>query len=150
MYEFSNSTRRSFLKKIKGSEPGTREPGSLAPGPGEEERGGCRELAVYSDLVSLASSSHTESSTLTRTGSSHLLSYLRLEKRESNFVRPVLILGPFAQSIIEKLSSDHPSKFVQCLPEYMNSDLKAVEKVYLMRRHFKGIFVSILFLGSYR
>ena len=126
MYEFSNSTRRSFLKKIKGSEPGAREGQSQALGPQEEET---RELAVYSDLVSLASSSHMEASTLTRTSSSHLLSYLRLEKRESDFVRPVLILGPFAQSIIEKLSSDHPSKFVQCLPEYMNSDLKTVEKV---------------------
>ena len=127
MYEFSNSTRRSFLKKIKGSEPGTREGQSL--GPGDEE---CRELAVYSDLV-------TESSTLTRAGSSHLLSYLRLEKRESHFVRPVLILGPFAQSIIEKLSSDHPSKFVQCTPEYMNSDLKTVEKVELMHQCLKEV-----------
>ena len=127
MYEFSNSTRRSFLKKIKGSEPSTREGQSLALGLGEDEE--CRELAVYSDLMSLASSSHPETNTLTRAGSSHLLSYLRLEKRESQFVRPVLILGPFSQSIIEKLSSDHPSKFVQCLPEYMNSDLKTVEKV---------------------
>ena len=147
MYEFSNSTRRSFLKKIKGSEPGTREGQSLALGPGEEE---CRELAVYSDLVSLASSSHPESSTLTRAGSSHLLSYLRLEKRESHFVRPVLILGPFAQSIIEKLSSDHPSKFVQCTPEYMNSDLKTVEKVELMHQRLKGVSLSILSSGRCR
>ena len=44
------------------------------------------------------------------------------------YVRPVLILGPFSSRIIEKLSLDHPSKFVQCLPEYMNSDLKTVEK----------------------
>ena len=145
MYEFSNSTRRSFLKKIKGSEPGTREGQSL--GPGEEE---CRELAVYSDLVSLASSSRPESSTLTRAGSSHLLSYLRLEKRESHFVRPVLILGPFAQSIIEKLSSDHPSKFVQCTPEYMNSDLKTVEKVELMHQCLKGVHLSNLCLGRCR
>ena len=123
VYEFSNSTRRSFLKKIKGSEAGTRD--------GQEEGEETRELAVYSDLVSLASSSHMEGATLTRAGSSHLLSYLRLEKKESHFVRPVLILGPFAQSIIEKLSSDHPSKFVQCLPEYMNSDLKTVEKVII-------------------
>ena len=44
------------------------------------------------------------------------------------YARPVLILGPFSSRIIEKLSLDHPSKFVQCLPEYMNSDLKTVEK----------------------
>ena len=42
--------------------------------------------------------------------------------------RPVLVLGPFAQIVVQKLSSDHPSKFVHCSPEYMNSDLKTVEK----------------------
>ena len=31
--------------------------------------------------------------------------------------------------ILEKLCSDHPSKFVHSQPEYMNSDLKTVEKV---------------------
>ena len=45
------------------------------------------------------------------------------------FFRPILIVGPFSQSILEKLCSDHPSKFVHSQPEYMNSDLKTVEKV---------------------
>ena len=71
-------------------------------------------------------------------------------ERESQFVRPVLILGPFAQSIIEKLSSDHPSKFVQCTPEYMNSDLKTVEKVELMHQCLKGVHLSNLCLGRCR
>ena len=106
---------------------------------------------MYSDLDSLTSGSHLERNSLT--GSSHLLSYTRLEKKEISFVRPVLILGPFAQSIIEKLSSDHPSKFVQCLPEYMNSDLKTVEKVnpsylrnnkiYICFRALPTIYLSI-------
>ena len=45
------------------------------------------------------------------------------------FFRPILIVGPFSQCILEKLCSDHPSKFVHSQPEYMNSDLKTVEKV---------------------
>ena len=45
------------------------------------------------------------------------------------YFRPILIVGPFSQCILEKLCSDHPSKFVHSQPEYMNSDLKTVEKV---------------------
>jgi len=34
--------------------------------------------------------------------------------------RPILILGPLADAVIDKLSSDYPHKFCRCEPEYMN------------------------------
>ena len=113
VYEFSNSTRRSFLKKIRGAEQSSSKQGL-------ED---CRELAVYSDVESLLSHSDNE-----RLNSHQACSYLRVERRNFTSVRPVLIVGPFSQCILEKLSSDHPSKFVLCQPEYMNSDLRTVEK----------------------
>ena len=72
VYEFSNSTRRSFLRKIKGNEA-SNSSGSL--------EGECRELAVYSDVDSLVTRDnarhHTELSS----------SYCRVEKRNFNCVR---------------------------------------------------------------
>lgn len=108
VYEFSNSTRRSFLRKIKGSETSS---GNTI---GEDD---CKELAVYSDIDSLMCPISQASS-----------GYLRVEKRSFTCVRPILILGPFANYVIEKLTSTNPSKFVHCVPEYMNSDLRTVEK----------------------
>ena len=57
------------------------------------------------------------------------LSYFQERVKTLLFFRPILIVGPFSQCILEKLCSDHPSKFVHSQPEYMNSDLKTVEKV---------------------
>ena len=57
------------------------------------------------------------------------LSYFQERVNMLIFFRPILIVGPFSQCILEKLCSDHPSKFVHSQPEYMNSDLKTVEKV---------------------
>ena len=74
VYEFSNSTRRSFLKKIKSN---TRQ--------GTED---CKELAVYSDVESLLSHTETEKLNSQLGGGS----YLRLEKRSFTSVRSVLVL----------------------------------------------------------
>ena len=42
--------------------------------------------------------------------------------------RPVLILGPLADAVVDKLVSDHPFKFVRCQPEYMDCDMTSLEK----------------------
>ena len=108
VYEFSSSTRRSFFKRRKG----------------EMCNNESKELAVYSDVESLLS--HSDSEKLHK--QMQTSSYLRVEKRTFSSIRPVLILGPFADSVMDKLASDYPSRFVHCEPEYMNSDLRTVEK----------------------
>jgi len=108
VYDFSTSTRRSFFKRRKD----------------DDSNGESKELAVYSDVDSLLS--HSDSEKLHK--QMQTSSYLRVEKRNYSSVRPVLIIGPFAEPIMDKLASDYPSKFVHCEPEYMNSDLRTVEK----------------------
>ena len=93
VYEFSNSTRRSFLRKIRGNEAT-----SSSVSSGDDE---CRELAVYSDVASL------------KTVSSPQSGYLRLEKRNFSCVRPVLVFGPLANIVMDKLTITNPSKFVR-------------------------------------
>ena len=75
VYEFSNSTRRSLLRRIKGGEAAAA--GSVAPGAAE---GDCRELAVYSELELRQEAEQSRAA-------NYLLSYLRLDKRNSHCVR---------------------------------------------------------------
>ena len=74
VYEFSNSTRRSLLRRIKGGEAAA---GSVAAGAAE---GDCRELAVYSELELRQEAEQGSPA-------NYLLSYLRLDKRNSHCVR---------------------------------------------------------------
>ena len=104
IHELSNSTRRSFFKRKRNG-------------------GESKELAVYSDVSSLLS--HTDSEKLMLKQSS---SYLRVEKRNYQSLRPVLIIGPFSEAIGDKLASDYPTTFGHCEPEYLNSDLATVEQ----------------------
>ena len=71
VYEFSNSTRRSFLKRIRGAESAGKQ--------GTED---CKELAVYSDVESLLSHSDNERLNCHQAGS-----YLRVERRNFSSVR---------------------------------------------------------------
>ena len=43
--------------------------------------------------------------------------------------RPVLIVGPLSEAVLDKLMSDYPHKFARCEPEYMNCNQEALEKV---------------------
>ena len=42
--------------------------------------------------------------------------------------RPVLIIGPLNETVVEKLISDYPHKFARCEPEFMNCTQEALEK----------------------
>ena len=48
-----------------------------------------------------------------------------------NVTRPILIVGPLSEAVLDKLLSDYPDKFARCEPEYMNCDQEALEKVYI-------------------
>ena len=46
-----------------------------------------------------------------------------------NVTRPILIVGPLSEAVLDKLISDYPHKFARCEPEYMNCNQEALEKV---------------------
>ena len=52
-------------------------------------------------------------------------------KFSDNVTRPILIVGPLSEAVLDKLSSDYPDKFARCEPEYMNCDQEALEKVWI-------------------
>ena len=80
VYEFSNSTRRSFLRKIKGNEPGLSN---------NSMDGDIKELAVYSDVESLKTQHDEER--IPQLQPCNYSGYLRVEKRSFNSVRLVSI-----------------------------------------------------------
>lgn len=42
--------------------------------------------------------------------------------------RPVLVIGPLAECVTEKLIQDFPDKFTRCIPEVMHCPLNMMEK----------------------
>ena len=58
--------------------------------------------------------------------------------------RPVLIVGPLADAVVDKLVSDYPHRFVRCQPEYMDCTLAALEKGVM-----ENIFVDFRRRGSH-
>ena len=105
----STSTRRSFFKRRKSGRSSSRD---------------SKELASYIDMPSLLS--YSDSGTLHE--DPQINSYIRVDKWDFMQTRPVLILGPLADAVVDKLVSDHPFKFIRCQPEYMDCDMTSLEK----------------------
>ena len=121
----STSTRRSFFKRRKAGRSSSRD---------------SKELASYFDVASLLS--YSDSGTLHEDPG--ITSYTRVEKWDYSLTRPVLILGPLADAVVDKLVSDYPYKFVRCQPEYMDCDMSALEKGVL-----DNMFVDFRRRGSH-
>jgi guanylate kinase len=121
----STSTRRSFFKRRKAGRSSSRD---------------SKELASYSDVHSLLS--YSDSGTLHEEPS--INSYVRVEKWDFMMTRPVLIVGPLADTVVDKLVSEHPNGMVRCQPEYVDSDMKALEKGVM-----DNVFVDFKRRGSH-
>ena len=123
----STSTRRSFFKRRKAGRSSSRD---------------SKELASYIDMPSLLS--YSDSGTLHE--DPQINSYIRVEKSDYlHQTRPILILGPLADAVVDKLISDYPHKFVRCQPEYMTDcDTATLEKGVL-----DNIFVDFKRRGSH-
>merc|ERR1719192_3161465 len=106
----STSTRRSFFKRRNKA--------------GRSSSRDSKELASYFDVASLLS--YSDSGTLHEEPS--INSYVRVERWDFMMTRPVLIVGPLADTVVDKLVSEDPHKFVRCQPEYMDSDMTSLEK----------------------
>lgn len=59
-------------------------------------------------------------------------------------LRPVLIMGPLADCVTEKLIQDFPDKFTRCVPEVMNCTQALMEKGVA-----ENIFVDYRKKGNY-
>ena len=121
----STSTRRSFFKRRKAGRSSSRD---------------SKELASYSDVHSLLS--YSDSGTLHEEPS--INSYVRVEKWDFMMTRPLLIVGPLADTVVDKLVSEHPNGMVRCQPEYVDSDMKALEKGVM-----DNVFVDFKRRGSH-
>jgi len=121
----STSTRRSFFKRRKAGRSSSRD---------------SKELASYSDVHSLLS--YSDSGTLHE--EPNINSYVRVEKWDFMMTRPVLIVGPLADAVVDKLVSDNPNTFIRCQPEYVDSDINALEKGVL-----DNVFVDFKRRGSH-
>ena len=122
----STSTRRSFFKRRNKA--------------GRSSSRDSKELASYFDVASLLS--YSDSGTLHE--DPQINSYIRVEKWDLTVTRPVLIVGPLADAVVDKLVSDYPHKYVRCQPEYMDSDMTSLEKGVL-----NNIFVDFRRRGSH-
>ena len=121
----STSTRRSFFRRRKAGRSSSRD---------------SKELASYSDVHSLLS--YSDSGTLHEEPS--INSYVRVERWDFMMTRPVLIVGPLADTVVDKLVSEHPNGMVRCQPEYVDSDMKALEKGVM-----DNVFVDFKRRGSH-
>ena len=121
----STSTRRSFFKRRKSGRSSSRD---------------SKELASYFDVASLLS--YSDSGTLHEDPT--INSYIRVDKQDYMLTRPVLILGPLADAVVDKLVADFPHKYVRCQPEYMEADLASLEKGVM-----DNVFVDFRRRGSH-
>jgi membrane-associated protease RseP (regulator of RpoE activity) len=122
----STSTRRSFFKRRnKSARSSSRD---------------SKELACYSDVQSLLS--YSDSGTLHEEPA--INSYIRVEKWDFMMTRPILIVGPLADAVVDKLVCDYPNLYIRCLPEYVDSDMNALEKGVI-----DNIFVDFKRRGSH-
>jgi len=102
---WTKTARRSFLKRRKGGS-------SLARSSSRDSK----ELATFSDMGSLSSFAADSSCALHE--DPHINSYVRVERLDYLVTRPVLIIGPLAEAVVDKLLSDYPHKFSRCKPKF--------------------------------
>ncbi|XP_055640988.1 disks large homolog 5 [Toxorhynchites rutilus septentrionalis] len=101
----STSARRSFFKRIKPQRSSSRD---------------SKELASFSNThLSL----YVDSGSLNDDG---LTSYQRVERLEYKY-RPVLVLGPLSECVIEKLCIDFPEHFHRCQQNQMRCTKEDME-----------------------
>ncbi|KAF6033025.1 DLG5 [Bugula neritina] len=111
--------RRSFFKRRSGRH--------------QHQRSGSkdsRELTSFSDL------SASNDNVPTADDGAPLL-YQRVEKIKCHYPRPVVILGPFAEALIQKLVNESFDKFKEYEEEFLNTDNTVIEDDIS-----KGVFVD--------
>ncbi|XP_013400011.1 disks large homolog 5-like [Lingula anatina] len=102
----SATARRSFFRRKKHQRNNSKD---------------SRELASFSDV-----SINTDSVPILDDGT--VLTYQRVERLDYKVCRPVMILGPLAEPLINKLTSESPDKYCRCESMPMKALAGSVEK----------------------
>ncbi|CAM1293248.1 DLG5 (predicted) [Pycnogonum litorale] len=104
----SSSGRRSFFRRKKHQRSSSRD---------------SKELASFSDV---SINSFSDSGTLVEEVVPQ--TYCKVERLDSHVLRPVIIVGPLVEAVVDKLVQDFPNKFARCIPEVMRGSLQMMEK----------------------
>nr|CAD7203394.1 unnamed protein product [Timema douglasi] len=104
----TTTARRSFFRRKKHQRSSSRD---------------SKELASFSN-INLGW--YSDSGTLNEEVA--LCSYQRVERLDYPVFRPVLVVGPLADCVMEKLMQDFPDKFTRCVPEVMHCSQTVMEK----------------------
>nr|CAD7452581.1 unnamed protein product [Timema tahoe] len=104
----TTTARRSFFRRKKHQRSSSRD---------------SKELASFSN-INLGW--YSDSGTLNEEVA--LCSYQRVERLDYPVFRPVLVVGPLADCVMEKLMQDFPDKFTRCVPEVMHCSQAVMEK----------------------
>ncbi|GLG94078.1 Disks large 1 tumor suppressor protein, partial [Gryllus bimaculatus] len=108
----ATSARRSFFRRKK---------------PGRGSSRDSKELASFSS-VSLGWYSEGGGLADAEAEAAALCSYQRVERLDQPAPRPVLIVGPLADCVTDKLLQDFPLDFNRCVPELMQCSQAVMEK----------------------
>ncbi|KAM7304070.1 disks large homolog 5 [Ixodes scapularis] len=106
----STSARRSFFRRRRHQQRSSREDG--------------RELASFSD-VSINNSCSGSAGTLAEDLPP---TYLRVDRLNYPSLRPVILVGPLQEAVVDKLEQDFPHMFQRCLGQPVRGSLQALER----------------------
>ncbi|XP_054712748.1 LOW QUALITY PROTEIN: disks large homolog 5-like [Uloborus diversus] len=101
----STAARRSFFRRKRHHRSHSREG---------------KELASFSD-VSINSCSDLGEELLPPT-------YQRVQKKHYESLRPVIVVGPLMEAVVDQLEQDFPHVFQRCIPEKMKGSLSMMER----------------------
>ncbi|XP_065163474.1 disks large homolog 5 isoform X1 [Atheta coriaria] len=104
----STSARRSFFRRKKHQRSGSRD---------------SKELASFSNV---SSGWYSDNGTMEDLS---LCSYQRVERLDCPEFRPVLVLGPLAECVVEKLIADFPDKFRKCVIEIRQNQAQLEQEI---------------------
>ncbi|GIY48544.1 disks large homolog 5 [Caerostris darwini] len=104
----STAARRSFFRRKRHHRSNSRD---------------SKELASFSDVsINSCSDSGILGEELVP------MTYQRVEKRHYESLRPVIIVGPLMEAVIEQLQQDFPHAFKRCIPEKMKGSHSMMER----------------------
>lgn len=105
----STSTRRSFFRRRRHQ---------------QRSREDCKELASFSD-VSINNSCGGSAGTLAEDMPP---TYLRVDRLNYPSLRPVILVGPLQEAVVDKLEQDFPQQFQRCPSQPLRGSLQALEQ----------------------
>ncbi|GBN69421.1 Disks large 5, partial [Araneus ventricosus] len=104
----STAARRSFFRRKRHHRSNSRD---------------SKELASFSDVsINSCSDSGILGEELVP------LTYQRVEKRHYESLRPVIVVGPLMEAVVDQLEQDFPHVFQRCIPEKMKGSLSMMER----------------------